>query len=247
VGFLSTYWTSIAIAIALLTGLIGQASGLFFSDKPRAKKILFSVSGVLGIMAFAGNVYVQNQSGEAARAKIEKRIAMKGLLSDAISECAAINVETRTRDQNGADAYTVEANKWIAKTSRLIENAYGKGEAKLFENDAGIQILASINDPTRQVYSETVARVQRLNELMERVDTVLMRPDFDPQPISRNEWLCGAQGLMDFDYGAWKRPRASFSAGVGGSLHSARARVQAPAGPRALSRAATCSSVSRAS
>ena len=70
---------------------------------------------------------------------------------------------------------------WTAKTGQLIEDAYGKGERDVFMNDAGINPINAVNDQNALVSSELIARLQRLNELMSRVDTISMQPDFDPR------------------------------------------------------------------
>jgi hypothetical protein len=86
----------------------------------------------------------------------------------------------RTQSQDDVNAYVNEANIWTAKTGQLIEDAYGKGERDVFMNDAGIQPINGINNQNALVSSELIARLQRLNEIMSRVDTISMQPDFDP-------------------------------------------------------------------
>jgi hypothetical protein len=69
----------------------------------------------------------------------------------------------------------------MAKAVQLINDAYGKGEADLFANDAGIQIISSgPGNPNILTRSEMIARIQRLNELIGRVDTISMVSTFDP-------------------------------------------------------------------
>jgi hypothetical protein len=91
-----------------------------------------------------------------------------------------LNEKQRTESQGDANAYVNEANAWMDKTRLLIEEAYGKGEADLFRNDTGIGLMNVRGHPNVLTRSEVIARLQRLNELMLRADTISMKPDFDP-------------------------------------------------------------------
>jgi hypothetical protein len=108
----------------------------------------------------------------------QRRLAMKTLLSTAINEGGALSKEWFKRTD--ADAYLHEANVWTNKTGHLIEDAYGKGELAGWMSDAGIISFANRNEPAMKTRSWIINRLQRLNELMLRVDTLPMHPGFDP-------------------------------------------------------------------
>jgi hypothetical protein len=145
-----------------------------------SKWILLGGALVFGMASIGGNAYSIYTNGVAAKAEVEKRIAMKDLLGAAIIECGKLNSKPRTESQDDVNAYINDANAWADKTKQLIGDAYGKGEATLFLNDAGIATMASPGHPNVATRSEMIARIQRLNELILRVDTITMRPDFDP-------------------------------------------------------------------
>lgn len=107
---------------------------------------------------------------------------MKDLIHIVISDGELLVDKPRTEKGNDTNAYIDDANTWIAKTTRLIEDAYGKGEADIFMSNIGITITSG--GPTRPnvlTRNVMIARLQRLNELMSRVDTISTQPDFNPR------------------------------------------------------------------
>ena len=123
-------------------------------------------------LGVGASFYSQRQIVASAKAEVQKRLAMKDLLHVAIVDNETLLAKQRTQSQDDVKAYVNEG--------QLIEDAYGKGERDVFVNDAGMQPINAINNQNALVSSELIARLQRLNELMSRVDTISMQPDFDP-------------------------------------------------------------------
>lgn len=185
--WLSNYWTSIAIAIAVVSGIAGQVINLAYKDSPRSKIILLIATVLFGIMAVAGSFYSQYESGVAQKTEIEKRTTMKDLLHNAIAEANSIVSEKRDETQDDANAYQKEFVSWRAKTAQLIEDAYGKPERDVFESFAGVQLLNVANMPTRVVTNAFGVMIQHLTDLIKRADTIAMRPNFDPKSYHPKE------------------------------------------------------------
>ena len=179
--FFRDYGTQFALAIAGLNTIFSLLIGQFFKDSPRARIPLVVASVALIGLGVGATFYSQHRIVSSTKAESAKRIAMKDLLGAAINECAAINAKPRTESQEDYDAYANEGSAWATKTYGLIEHAYGKGEASLFMDDAGISRNARLGHPSLLLSSELVARIQRLNELIARVDIISMRPGFDPR------------------------------------------------------------------
>jgi hypothetical protein len=178
--FFRDYGTSFALAIAALNTIISLVVGQFFKDSPRWRIALVVASVALIGLGVGASFYSQHQIVASAKAEVEKRLAMKDLLHVTIGDNESMLGKQRTQSQDDVNAYVNEANIWTAKTGQLIEDAYGKGERDVFMNDAGIQPINGINNRNALVSSELIARLQRLNEIMSRVDTISMQPDFDP-------------------------------------------------------------------
>jgi hypothetical protein len=181
-AFLTDYGTQFALAIAVLNTIISAIVGL--QNNPISRFALVVASVALGGLAVGASFYSQHQivasTVASAEAEVQKRLAMKDILHVAIVDNETLLAKQRTQSKDDVSAYINEANKWTAKTGQLIEDAYGKGERDVFMNDAGINPINAANNPTALVSSELISRLQRLNELMPRVDTISMRPDFDP-------------------------------------------------------------------
>ncbi len=148
------------VEIALMLFGVFLAGFLAFNDEHEARLRDATVRSV-----------TQNSAAE-----IQKRLAMKNLLATVIDEGNALSNEDRT----DADAYLHEANIWANKTGHLIEDAYGPGELDLWKSGAGITNYIDPRYPSMKVRNAITNRLQRLNELMPRVDALSMRPGFDP-------------------------------------------------------------------
>ena len=174
-AFVRDYGTQFALAIAVLNTIISAIVGL--QNNPISRFALVVASIALGGLAVGASFYSQHQIVTSAEAEVQKRLAMKDILHVAIGDNETLLAKQRTESKG---ACLNEANTWTAKTGQLIEDAYGKGERDVFMNDAGINPINAANNQNALVSSELIARLQRLNELMSRVDTISMRPDFDP-------------------------------------------------------------------
>ena len=191
-------------ALLLVAGLCQLALGLLglrVSFRPPKRRrggryeLAFFVIGVIGLGALVWSgwrsVSVQNViaagverlqvrlgivSNEAA-GQIQDRLAMKDLIGQVIDEADKIGADWATKDEV---EFKHQTNLWTNKSGNLIEDAYGKGEASLFMNDAGY-ISYSDGSQRAKLHNWIIHRVQRLNELFQRVDMLAMRPEFDPK------------------------------------------------------------------
>jgi hypothetical protein len=71
---------------------------------------------------------------ETSGAQYQKLIAMKNLFSTAIDEGEALGKDWFQKDNQ---PFLHDTNVWTNKVGNLIEDAYGKGEVKLWMSDAG--------------------------------------------------------------------------------------------------------------
>jgi hypothetical protein len=176
--FFRDYGTQFALAIAILNTIISTIVSL--QNNPISRFALVVASVALGGLAVGASFYSQHQIVASAEAQVQKRLSMKDILHLAIGDNETLLAKQRTQSKDDVNAYLNEANIWTAKTGKLIEDAYGKGERDVFTNDAGINPINAGDNPNAQISSELIARLQRLNELMSRVDTISTQPDFDP-------------------------------------------------------------------
>jgi hypothetical protein len=86
------------------------------------------------------------------------------------------NWSTRTDDDRFAD----ETNAWINKVGHLIEAAYGQGEAKSWNNDAG-EVNYTDGKKHTDLHNAIIHRAARLKALLSRVDTLPIREGFEPK------------------------------------------------------------------
>ncbi len=100
---------------------------------------------------------------------------MKALISVGIDEGEAL---TKNSDKKDADSFQHETNFWTNRIGHLIEDAYGKGEASLLMSDAG---YVSYSDGKKQtdIRNWIIHRLQRLNELVPRINSLTLQPSFD--------------------------------------------------------------------
>jgi hypothetical protein len=179
--FFRDYGTQLALAIAGLNTIISVVIGQYFKDSPRARIVLVGASVALIGFGVGASFYSQHQIVASQGAEIDKRSVMKDLLHDAIKNGESFTVKPRTQSENDVNVYEHDFDLWSAKTGQLIEDAYGKAERDVFESYAGIGLMNAINMPTVLTTSKFGARMQRLNDLIRRADTIYMRPDFDPR------------------------------------------------------------------
>jgi hypothetical protein len=177
--FFRDYGAPFATAIATVSANVSLVFSQFFKDS--RKIALVTISCLFGVIAIFGAFYSAYESGVATKAKSQKRLAMKNLLGSAIETGVSLTAKQRTESESDANAFKSDAEAWATRTYQLIEDAYGKGEAKRFCDNAGITIYRSgPQHPSVLANSWMSARIQRLNELMPRVETIVMVSDFDP-------------------------------------------------------------------
>jgi hypothetical protein len=179
-AFFRDYGTPFALAIASLNTIISLVIGQDFKDSPRARIILVATSAALVAVGVGSSFYSAHEVASSSAKQIQQRLVMKTLLGSAIKEGESLVTKQRTDSEDDVKTYKNDAEAWATNTDHLIDDAYGQGEAELFVNNAGISMYSTPGHPSGFTKSWMSARIQRLNELMPRVDTVSMLPNFDP-------------------------------------------------------------------
>jgi hypothetical protein len=82
------------------------------------------------------------------------------------------------KDKETEQAKT-EAEAWGTKTRDLILEAYGEGESVLFLDSSGYEFYGD-GSPMSVIRNWIDGRMRRVTELLRRVDTLTVRPQFDP-------------------------------------------------------------------
>ena len=155
----------------------------FFSRHPTGRRRLFRLVGVLALFVAtfqAWNTEYEGRiaaEGVQATGPIEKRFAMKDLIGTAISEEENLGKDWSKKDD---EPFVHDTNVWTNKVGHMIEDAYGKGEVSLWMSDAGF-VSYSDGKKRTDVHNWIIHRLERLNELIKRVDTLRMTPGFDPK------------------------------------------------------------------
>jgi hypothetical protein len=121
----------------------------FLARHPEGRKRIFRIAGLIALF-FAcfqawNSQYEARLNAETLRSstaeELQKRAAMKSLLSNGINEGEAIGKDWVTKEEV---AFLQETNGWTNRMGHLIEDAYGKGEASLFMSDAGMSVIQTI-------------------------------------------------------------------------------------------------------
>jgi hypothetical protein len=109
-------------------------------------------------------------------AQYQKHLAMKSLIATAIGQGEDLTKDWATKD---ADAFLKDTNQWTNRVGYLVADAYGDGEASLFMSDAG---YVSYSDGKKQTDLDNwiIHRLERLDDLVKRVDTLPVQSNFDP-------------------------------------------------------------------
>ncbi len=135
----------------------------------------FAAFGVILFYGFLRENYEGYSRVEGERDKLrngrttsDRRVALKDALGTA---------SERGQQLHASDPSVEDAERWVNDTAGLIEAALGKGEVHLFVSGVGITLLSG-NNSRQQLWIE--GRLHRLSQLITRVDTLYLRPDFDP-------------------------------------------------------------------
>jgi len=82
-----------------------------------------------------------------------------------------------------------DVEEWVHRTHDLIEAAFDKGEARRFLDSSDYTPEKTV--PYREIRIDPykyhlTPRLQRLNELILRANTLEINPDFDPQSFAQS-------------------------------------------------------------
>jgi hypothetical protein len=182
------FWIGILLMIEpYAEGIAPRTWGVvrgFLARHPEGRKKIFRIAGLIALF-FAcfqawSSQYEARLNAEARRQataeEIQKLLAMKSLISSGVKEGEDIGKDWVTKDE---EAFLHETNRWTNRIGHLIEDAYGKGEASLLMSDAGY-ISYSDGKKRTDIHNWIIHRLQRLNEIVPRVDSLRMQPNFDP-------------------------------------------------------------------
>ena len=76
--------------------------------------------------------------------------------------------------------FNKDAERWGARMRNFVSDAYGAGEASTLMSDAGFTNYTD-NKPQTNIKNWIANRLQRLNDLVKRADTLPMQKGFDPE------------------------------------------------------------------
>jgi hypothetical protein len=141
---------------------------------PCRRKRVFRIVGLMAI--FFACFQAWNVQYEANGTN-QNRFAMKALLSTSIKEGEELTRNWFKRDDD--TNFKHETNLWTNKTGQLVKAAYGEGEVAVWASDAGYTNHSDGKVHT-EMYNWIINRLQRTNDLMEKVDSKPMQPRFDP-------------------------------------------------------------------
>jgi hypothetical protein len=146
------------------------------------RRKLFRVVGVLALLIAVFQAWNAEYEGRrAADASqgdpVEKRMAMKDLISTAMRDGEELGKDWFKKDDQ---PFLHDTNVWTNKVGNMVEDAYGKGELSLWMSDAGYTSYTDEKKHT-ELHNWIIHRLERLNELMKRVDTLRRVPGFDPK------------------------------------------------------------------
>jgi hypothetical protein len=126
---------------------------------------------------------------ESKLAIVEKRKAVKDLLGIAIQQGEDLRVLVWKEGDEIKFVGQQDVEDWVHRTYDLIEAAFDKGEARRFLDSSDYKPEKHL--PFRQVRIDPykyflTPRLQRLNELILRANTLEINPDFDPRRFTQS-------------------------------------------------------------
>lgn len=137
----------------------------------------FAAFGVIFLYGFLRANYEEHLAVEGERDELRRGRTTgerRGALKDALAEA-----DESGHGLHASNPSMEAARKWVTQVHNLIEAGLGKGEARLFLSDAGYTFMADQHSTRQKLWVE--GRLRRLAELIPRVDSLDLRPDFDPQ------------------------------------------------------------------
>ncbi len=118
----------------------------------------------------------------------QKRMALRDLLGAAYEQGRGVTWAKTSRNEGRKQWLDHADKRWVDNTYNLIEAAFGKHLAEQFKNNMGIDFEKVMGFPLpKQQYDFfedeywVDARLWRLSELIERLHSLDIRPDFDPE------------------------------------------------------------------
>jgi hypothetical protein len=151
---------------------------------------------LLVLYAFAIAVFDKIRETEDGKAALEgklstakKRRAVKDLLGVAVEQGEDLRVTLRKEGDSFRFVSKQDVEEWVHRTRDLIEAAFDKGEARRFLDSSDYKPEKPL--PYREIRSEPykyhlTPRLQRLNELILRANTLEINPDFEPQRFAQS-------------------------------------------------------------
>ena len=129
------------------------------------------------------------QDLESKLATAKKRKAVKDLLGVAVEQGEDLRVILRTEGDSFRLVGKQDVEEWVHRTHDLIEAAFDKGEARRFLDSSDYTPEKTV--PYREIRIDPykyhlTPRLQRLNELILRANTLEINPDFDPQSFAQS-------------------------------------------------------------
>jgi hypothetical protein len=126
---------------------------------------------------------------ESKLATARKRKAVKDLLGVAVEQGEDLRVTLRKEGDSFRFVSKQDVEEWVHRTRDLIEAAFDKGEARRFLDSSDYKPEKPL--PYREIRIDPykyhlTPRLQRLNELILRANTLEINPDFDPQRFAQS-------------------------------------------------------------
>lgn len=171
-------------------GIIGQIIAHYIPDVEKLMtaylwEIPIWIFGAILILRFFTvpfQIWKQDQAEIAALAAHgtdRQRLAIKNRLGKFLEEARELTAQCRTTD----DAATLESkmNQLLNNANDFIRSALGDGESAILNNPAGTSIIYSDSSkPNEDLRTGMTWRMERLGQIIQRVDTAPINPDFNP-------------------------------------------------------------------
>ena len=160
---------------------------------------LWVPAGALGLIFMYGLLranYQEFREVEDAKRNLEsklatarKRKAVKDLLGVAVEQGEDLHVTLRKEGDSFRFVSEQDVKEWVHRTRDLIEAAFDKAEARRFLDSSDYKPEKPL--PYREIRIDPykyhlTPRLQRLNELILRANTLEINPDFDPQSFAQS-------------------------------------------------------------
>lgn len=131
---------------------------------------------LLVAVAFSALEYAYRQSTPNPSSGEDRHTTKSNEFSELLGAVSA--AKDRLYEKPFEEALIPEVNQWIDDTKELIRAAVGDADASLFMSNAGI-VSYGDGSTKSKIRIALERRSQRLNELIQRLDTVVINHDFD--------------------------------------------------------------------